>query len=517
MGNQVSRCAHSMRKLWRPCAGKRPEDEAMLNTCDSEPLDKPLCDTSVSGGCRDSRSRSCSRDGSHASLVRLHDKMERVDCRITSATNVSSGTTTSTPKCGRFRFCSSGNNKNHHQNHHVNPGYRSLTSCCDADDYEDEGNGGGDCGTTRSASSAAGKRRVDRESQTSFAAGTCASDGDVSRSTAAREPCVLSKEYIVKTYSIQNATPSPASQSKFPSSGHTTTSQQQEKRSETSQSETQGSSSGNSPLATLERRQEDVLKRLEQLRSSVSKLKQQYNVQDEPPKTATTVAATTTTPLGASSTVASPLEQGQVMLDLVISADPSSVPLSLLVLCGQLCERYAVLKATYVHSSVSDSVPDNLRGLLSSNGGLKRSDAQVAITLVWKKVVNGPQLMVDPTKQTTIMGEVNIARYITRLLQPAVDSEDVVKATQVDELLDLAQLQLVSGNAKEKAAAVRTLNANLGKQDWLTGASPSLADIVLWSVLQQTGQASSPPANVKKWLALCQKHSLFQSAVAFVS
>ena len=88
---------------------------------------------------------------------------------------------------------------------------------------------------------------------------------------------------------------------------------------------------------------------------------------------------------------------------------------------------------------------------------------------------------------------------------------------QIDELLDIAQLQVMSGNVKERAAAVRSLNATLGKQDWLTGGQPCVADVVMWSALHQAGQTASAPANVKKWLKLCSQNALFQSALAFVS
>ncbi|CAG5134488.1 unnamed protein product, partial [Candidula unifasciata] len=196
-------------------------------------------------------------------------------------------------------------------------------------------------------------------------------------------------------------------------------------------------------------------------------------------------------------------------VDLVISVDPERIPLSLILLSDELGSQRRVLKSTFVHSSVSDHVADKLRNLLASNNGISRGNCDLAITLIWKKVAHGPQLMVDPTKQTTIQGEANVARYLSRLLNPSFD-KDIISATLVDELLDLAQLQLIEGNSKEKSAAVRTLNSLLGKKDWLAGASPGLADYVCWSALHQTGQTTNPPANVKKWLALCGQHKKFQ-------
>lgn len=131
-------------------------------------------------------------------------------------------------------------------------------------------------------------------------------------------------------------------------------------------------------------------------------------------------------------------------------------------------------------------------------------------------VTDGPHLVVDPVRQSTIQGEANVARYLARRLGMFTDETDIVTATLIDEILDLAQLQLLEGNSKEKSAAVRTLNSALGKKDWLVGAEPSLADIVCWSALYQTNQTSSPPANVKKWLNLCNQHRVFRAAVDLI-
>ena len=121
--------------------------------------------------------------------------------------------------------------------------------------------------------------------------------------------------------------------------------------------------------------------------------------------------------------------------------------------------------------------------------------------------------MISPTKQTAVRGEVNVARYINRVISPSFET-DIILATQIDEWLDIAHIQILNGNLKEKAAALRNLNSRLGKNEWLAGSSLSLADIVTWSALQQTKQADSAPANVKKWLKTCSESALFKTAVA---
>ncbi|XP_059156806.1 aminoacyl tRNA synthase complex-interacting multifunctional protein 2-like [Physella acuta] len=459
MGNVVSRCAQNLRNALKTCSKKRPEEEAMLSTFDSEPLEK--CQESVF----DQPDKRTSRSESQSSLVRLEEKIEPVDCKI-AFTDLTVSRAAGTPGHTAGRA-----------------GYRKL-QCSDSDDTE--------------ASDAAGRRFVDRASQTNMDPADPAS----------LEPTVFSKEYIVKTYRIKNATPSPATQPKFPPANHSSSLPQSlvvEQAKETDPSH-------NTPLANLERRQDDVLKRLEQLQQSVTQLSRQYNVSE------TTLSSHVST-CCSSAPKCQPnqsLAKSGSALDLVISVDPASIPLSLIALCESLSKQYTVFKSTYIHSSVSNSVPEKLQTLLTSNGTIKRGDSQIAISLVWKKVSNGPELMVDPTRQTVIQGEANVARYLARLLYPDWDDTNIF-TTQVDDLLDTAQLQILEGNSKEKAAAVRTLNSALGKRDWLLGSEPSLADVFCWSALHQTSQVAGSPNNVKKWLKQCQNHPSFECVAGLVA
>ncbi|ESO89130.1 hypothetical protein LOTGIDRAFT_106366, partial [Lottia gigantea] len=201
--------------------------------------------------------------------------------------------------------------------------------------------------------------------------------------------------------------------------------------------------------------------------------------------------------------------------DIVVYIDPSSIPYSLLVLYHQLQQHYSILASTHLHSSVS-YVPDNIQNLFNNGLVQSRKDYQIALTVIWKKVLFGPRLMVDPSKQTAIEGEVNVARYLQRLLDSSFDSGDVVQATQIDEWLDTAQIQYNNGSNKERAAVMRSLNAKLGKSSWLVGDRCSLADVAMWSVLQQSGQVDNVPGNVKKWLTSCNASSLFAYALKFV-
>lgn len=70
--------------------------------------------------------------------------------------------------------------------------------------------------------------------------------------------------------------------------------------------------------------------------------------------------------------------------DIVINANPSLPPLSLLVLHRMLCERYKILSAVHTHSSVK-SVPENLLKCFGDQTKkLPRHEYQLGFTLIWK-------------------------------------------------------------------------------------------------------------------------------------
>lgn len=130
---------------------------------------------------------------------------------------------------------------------------------------------------------------------------------------------------------------------------------------------------------------------------------------------------------------------------------------------------------------------------------------------------NGPELMVSPARQSCVTGEVNIARYINRLLSPAFDTDDIVMATTADEWLDTADLQILNGNSKQRNAALKSLNNRLKKNDWLVGDQFSVVDAVTWSALHQTELAKSAAESVQKWISACNGMPGFSAALSLLS
>lgn len=240
------------------------------------------------------------------------------------------------------------------------------------------------------------------------------------------------------------------------------------------------------PVAALERRQEVILQRLRGLETVLQGLKDTYKTSAMPPNSSGSKSVKRST--------GKPVDLGDGVLDLVISADPDQVPYSIFVMFQLLQEKFRVRGSTHVHSSVTSKCATNL---FPSGDG--RSDYQIILTLIWKKVPNGPELMVNPSKQSAIQGEVNIVRYIRRLLDSTAEAEDPATMATCDEVLDLVQLRIIDGNNKERDSALRTLNSRLGRTSWLVGDSVSSADIAAWSGINQCKLSADLPGNVKKW------------------
>jgi len=126
-------------------------------------------------------------------------------------------------------------------------------------------------------------------------------------------------------------------------------------------------------------------------------------------------------------------------------------------------------------------------------------------------VKHGASLIVSPNKQTPVVGEVNIARYLARLLTPRYDA-DIVAATQVDSLLDHAAALLHDN--RDTAGALKSLGQLLGRKKWFVGSGDqlSLADIVIWSSVKQCRRAVTAPDNIRQWLATCDVLPEFANA-----
>ncbi|XP_052772597.1 aminoacyl tRNA synthase complex-interacting multifunctional protein 2-like [Mya arenaria] len=215
------------------------------------------------------------------------------------------------------------------------------------------------------------------------------------------------------------------------------------------------------PVLALEMRQEKILTRLGELRQTLDQLKSRYAVTDTtPPPSKPGKATKVAAAVKSTSAVAIKSPIGKGIHDIVIYADPARPPLALFVLFEMLKQKYTVLATSYTHSSLT-GIDLRFSDVIRSGSQVTRGNHQLALSVVWKKVENGPELMVSPAKQSVITGEVNIARYLNRLISPDFDTSDITMATMADEWLDNTDLQLMNGNSKQRNAFVKNLNNTL--------------------------------------------------------
>ncbi|XP_026853618.2 aminoacyl tRNA synthase complex-interacting multifunctional protein 2 [Electrophorus electricus] len=256
-------------------------------------------------------------------------------------------------------------------------------------------------------------------------------------------------------------------------------------------------------LKALEARQDEILRKLYDLKAAVDGLAKTVTTPDADLDATTLPQSPTGSPFTGTADLDALLGKDVGALrDIVVNANPANPPFSLLVLHGLLCRRYRVLSSVYVHSSVT-SVPPQLLSCLGQPpaDSYTRDRFQLGFTLIWKDVPT-LQMKFSTPSMCPIEGEANVARFLFRLL--GAEPRDPVAATRADCWVDVGIIQLAEGSAKERAAAVRALNAALGCSPWLLGSELSLADIVCACSLLWAGQADAAPANVKRWLQACR-------------
>lgn len=109
----------------------------------------------------------------------------------------------------------------------------------------------------------------------------------------------------------------------------------------------------------------------------------------------------------------------------------------------------------------------------------------------------------NPVKQLPIKGEVNILRLFARsglsLLKYPLD--DILKTTNVDNILDLCHRLAHADTTKDRSFLIRMLTGKLGRNPYFGGEEMNIVDICCWSILKQiydiVGQ--DLPPTLSKW------------------
>lgn len=232
-----------------------------------------------------------------------------------------------------------------------------------------------------------------------------------------------------------------------------------------------------SSLQNLERRQEDILCELNGLRAAVEQMASSLGVSLPRERVKTT-----------------PSTQ-----DLVISASLTDPPVIISTLQHIMKQRGLIHStASFVHSSVQGPMPEHVKtrfqNFCSSSKGIGR--APVILTIVWKKEKDLPYLVASPCSHTPLIGEITIARFLCRGLLPdlygnLMPEESAIVDSWIDQVL---------ASSKERMGAIKSLEAKLGRHQWILGSKMSLADVVLGSCIVKEHGDKSVSENVNKWL-----------------
>jgi len=222
-----------------------------------------------------------------------------------------------------------------------------------------------------------------------------------------------------------------------------------------------------SEVAALEREWEAIARRVEALRTAVSRLQDKL----------------------------APRKICKV--DVTIFADPARPPHSLITLVNMLDEKAGVQKSSHCHSSLSAPVPDALKHVF---GRAKPQPSDNRVSLIWK--TGQVELVASPVSGVQIKGEANVVRFLSRALEaagqcPWYEGLGAELSGEVDAWLDRGHAHLVHGDA----SLLGTLDAHLADREWLVGGGLSPADLFLVSVLADS--PSRRPKNVEKWFQRC--------------
>ncbi|XP_025834383.1 probable aminoacyl tRNA synthase complex-interacting multifunctional protein 2 isoform X1 [Agrilus planipennis] len=246
----------------------------------------------------------------------------------------------------------------------------------------------------------------------------------------------------------------------------------------------------NQEMAVLENQQKEILQQLVELKNQMLEIKKtlQSNKADLGLKSSPKKLPSSSLKI-------------ENVPDLIVNANPKNPPYSLLCI-QRLWSNIINLKVkTYTHSTISKITKEAER-LSSELEGFKCTESipVISLRLIWKNVGADVELLV---RHYPIMGEVNVLRYLSRLLQGPFNYELSPKCLEIDSVLDLCYLLLCSKSKGERINLLQQLDKKLGKSGWFCDSSSvSIADIAAQSTLKNI-PSNEINQNLTKWLQKC--------------
>lgn len=181
--------------------------------------------------------------------------------------------------------------------------------------------------------------------------------------------------------------------------------------------------------------------------------------------------------------------QTQYLQDVVINANPSQIPYSLLALQDLWQNRLNLVVKCYTHSTVA-KLPEAANRFVRQ---LEQPPKDVSlptlnVAFIWKDVPV-VELQCAPATFIPLYGEVNILRHFTRCGPNEFGYETAVlpeRSAEIDALLDACH-QLTVAPAKQQRDLYKKLVQRFNSTAAVYGNEANIVDIAIFSVGQQLG------------------------------
>ena len=233
-------------------------------------------------------------------------------------------------------------------------------------------------------------------------------------------------------------------------------------------------------LNITENRWSEIEGKLERLSARISNLRIQAGLQE-----GTTNVAT----MG---------EESKVLRDFVIHANPEFPPYSLQFFTVALSHIFPIITTVHIHSSLTKAIPYDLKDFLelqetNLTNTNSRCSSKFGITVIWKAMGKDPVLVTNPN--TRVQGEVNIIRYLTRVIESlsaniSCNIQHTIKydllsdqtIAQIDEMLDSIHRFTHNDCSKQRRLQIDQL---LGSKTGAHDEASCIGNIALLSICKQ--------------------------------
>jgi hypothetical protein len=199
--------------------------------------------------------------------------------------------------------------------------------------------------------------------------------------------------------------------------------------------------------------------------------------------------------------------------DIVIFSNPKQMPFSVFaVIKSMKTFGLKVLLNIHKHSSLHIKIDSHFDQILSSidlniqnNSVINRLENDLMVTIILKNTEED-YLILSPLDLTPITSEATILRFMARIaaqLKPELSYlyegiDDILRLTSVDNFVDQIHKNLFI-NSINDTKYYSELNSKLNANKYLTGKSPSIADLLLWSAINRNSSKPKLSPTLNEW------------------